>query len=396
MRRLELPTPTSRTWCASQLRYIPIGRQKYKKIFYFCRGFSILSFISVFIMLKTICWSVFFLISSFVFYDCKGKDKDPSNKNSGQKLTVVGGRVILPKTLDNTILASGSLIANEEIELRSEISGRIVSINFIEGSHVNQGDLLIKIDDRELQAQLKKLYVEDKQAKDDVYRKEKLLELKAISQEEYDRTVNQEGILQAQMESMKVQISKTEIYAPFGGQIGLRQVSPGGFVSPTTLITRLQQTDPIKIDFSIPEKYRGKIRQGTPIRFRTEGLDSNLTGKVYAIEPKIDPVTRNVSIRAVCPNANGSLIPGAFARVEILLERIPDALIVPSEAIIPQMNAEKVFVCKSGKAKSCLIQTGIRTEREVQVLSGLSRGDTVIISGIMQLREEMPVKLKLQ
>lgn len=326
---------------------------------------------------------------------CKGTGSGPDNNNPVKKSVPVVAILVQPRTLDNIILATGSLIANEEVELRSEIPGRIIAINFEEGSFVNKSDLLLKIDDRELQAHLKKLLVEDKQAKDDVYRKEKLLALKAVSQEEYDKTVNQSGIVQAQLELIKAQISKTEIYAPFSGKIGLRQVSPGGFISSTTLVARLQQTDPVKIDFAIPEKYREKIHNGTTIQFQVEGADSIFTGRVYAIEPKIDPVTRNVSLRAVCQNPHGILVPGAFARIEILLERIPAALVIPSEAIIPQMNGEKVFICKEGKARSRIIVTGIRTEREVQVIEGLNPGDTVITSGIMQLRDEMPVKIKL-
>jgi membrane fusion protein (multidrug efflux system) len=292
-------------------------------------------------------------------------------------------------------MIAGNVIANEEVELRSEVSGRIVAINFDEGSHVNKGMLLLKTDDRDLQAQLKKLLVDEKQARDDLYRKEKLLELKAVSQEEYDRAFNTHGIVQAGIELIRTQIAKTEIYAPFSGQIGLRQVSPGGFVSSSTLVARLQQTDPVKVDFSIPEKYRGKVQKGTSIRFKVEGNDSAFVGHVYAIEPKVDPATRSVSLRATCPNPGGKLIPGSFAKVDILLDRLSDALVIPSEAIIPVMNGEKIFVCRDGKAKSLLIQTGIRTEREVEVTSGLQPGDTLITTGLLQLREDAPIKIRL-
>jgi len=281
------------------------------------------------------------------------------------------------------------------VELRSEVPGRITAINFDEGSRVEKGALLMKIDDRELQAQLKKLQVDEKQARDDLYRKEKLLELKAVSQEECDRAFNTLGITLAQIELIRSQISKTETYAPFSGQIGLRQVSPGGFVSSSTLVARLQQTDPVKIDFAIPEKYRAKVRKGSKISFTIEGIDSLFSGHVYAIEPKIDPSTRNISLRALCPNPGGILIPGSFARVSVVLDDIPDALAIPSEAVIPVMNGEKVFVCRGGRAKSQAIRTGIRTERQVQVIEGLNAGDTLIVTGLMQLREDMPVKPRI-
>jgi len=325
---------------------------------------------------------------------CRSGNKGNADKGGGPKAITVGGIVIQPRELENKILSTGTLLANEEVELRSEVPGRIVQINFEEGSHVSKGDLLLKIDDRELQAQLKKLLVEEKQAKDDVYRKQKLLEMKAVSQEEYDKSYNTLGITQAQIDLVQTQISKTSIYAPFGGMIGLRQVSPGGFVSSSTLVTRLQQTDPVKIDFSIPEKYKQKIKKGTLIKFNVEGIDSSFTGRVYAVDPKIDPETRNLSMRAMCPNPNGLLVPGAFAKVEIVLDDLKDAMVIPSEAIIPMMNGEKVLVCKEGKATTRIVQTGIRTEREVQVVSGLQRGDTVITTGLLQLREDMPVKIR--
>lgn len=307
----------------------------------------------------------------------------------------VGGLILVPKDMINNIMATGNVIANEEVELRSEVPGRIVEINFDEGTHVNRGTLLVKIDDRELQAQLKKLQVDEKQARDDLFRKEKLLELKAVSQEEYDKAANTLGIILAQTELIRTQISKTEIYAPFNGQIGLRQVSPGGFVSSSTLVARLQQTDPVKIDFAIPEKYRGKIRKGTLVKFHVEGNDNSFEGHIYAIEPKIDPATRNVSLRAVCPNPDGILIPGSFARVDIVLDYIPGALVIPSESVIPILNGEKVFVCRSGKAHSQLIRTGIRTEREVQVTEGLKAGDTLITTGLLQIREDVVVNIRL-
>jgi len=335
------------------------------------------------------------LLSLPVFFSgCNSKNKGQSDKASGQKAITVDAVVIQSRELENKILSTGSLIANEEVELRSEVPGRIVAINFEEGSHVNKGNLLLKIDDRELQAQLKKLQVEEKQAKDDLYRKEKLLELKAVSQEEYDKSFNTLGITQAQIDLIKTQISKTEIYAPFSGQIGLRQVSPGGFVSSATLVTRLQQLDPVKVDFAIPEKYREKIRKGTMIKFRVEGIDSSFTGRIYAIDPKIDPSTRNLSMRALCSNTRGLLVPGAFVKVELVLDALKEAIVIPSEAIIPQLNGEKVFLCMEGKTKSRIILTGIRTEREVQVIEGLSKGDTVIITGLLQLREDMPVKIR--
>ena len=330
-----------------------------------------------------------------LFIGCKGTKKGPDNKQNKGKAVPVTGMIVSPRDMDNKILTTGSVLANEEIELRSEVPGRIISVNFIEGTAVSKGQLLVKIEDRELQAQLKKLQLEEKLAQDDVYRKEKLLELKAVSQEEYDKSSNQLGIINADIELVRSQIEKTAIYAPFSGMVGLRYVSPGGFISSSMLIARLQQINPVKIDFSIPEKYREKIHTGSFIQFRVDGIDSIFAGRVYAIEPKIDPSTRNVPIRAICQNSKNMLVPGAFAKVEVLLDKIPDAMIIPSEAIIPQINGEKVYLFKNGKAVSQMIESGIRTDREVQVEKGLKANDTVITTGLLQIKEGIDVKIKI-
>ena len=329
------------------------------------------------------------------FFSCSSRQNEPGGQKGGPKAVTVTGMVVYPGVLENKILSTGTLEANEEVQLRSETPGRVISINFEEGTPVKKGQLLIKINDQELQAQLKKLQLEEDLAKDDVYRKQKLLEMKAVSQEEYDKSANQLGVMEAEIELVKSQIAKTEIYAPFNGMIGLRHVSPGEYVSSTTLVALLIQEDPIKIEFSVPEKYREKVKKGTVIQFRVEGIDSTFTGKVFAIEPKIDPATRNVTLRAICPNPQNLLVPGSFAKVEIVLETLDKALIIPSEAIIPQLMGEKVFISSNGKAVSRIVTTGIRTERDVQVIKGLNPGDTVILNGLMQLREGSDINVKI-
>ncbi len=312
-----------------------------------------------------------------------------------QKPMAVNGVVVEPTRIDNKIFSTGTILANEEVEIRSEVSGRITAINFDEGNWVKKGDLLVKINDDDLKAQLQKLQLQESLAKDDFYRKTKLLELTAISQEEFDISKNQLEVVQADIQLIKSQIAKTEIFAPFGGQIGLRYVSPGGYVSPAMQITNLQEVDPIKIEFTVPEKYISQISKSTTIFFTVEGRDSIFSGKVYAIDPRIDAATRTLTVRAKCPNPGNLISPGAFAKVEILLETITDALVVPSESIIPDIRGEKLCIPSQGKAKFVYITSGIRTARNVQVLTGLQPGDTVITTGLLQLREDMNVTIKL-
>lgn len=336
----------------------------------------------------------FILIILFFLTACHTKKAEPA-KPKAASLPEVKAVVASPRPIENKIFSTGNILANEEVEIRAEVPGRVTEINFQEGSVVKKGDLLVKINDNELQAELKKLLLDEKLASDDVYRKEKLIELKAISQEELDIATSQLGVIQAQIDLVKARLEKTGIYAPFNGRIGLRYVSPGGYISSSMLIARMLQTDPVKIEFSVPEKYITGLRSGMDVQFTVAGNDSLFTGQVYAIEPRIDPSTRSFTVRARCTNPGGLLTPGAFSKVNVILEKIPDALVLPTDAIIPDIKGEKVLTCRNGKVVTAYVTTGIRTENEVQITSGINPNDTIIISGLLQLRENMSVSARV-
>jgi len=325
----------------------------------------------------------------------KSGNNTAAGKKGDQKPASADAVVVMPGKLDNCIEANGTLLPGEEVEIRSETPGRIVSIDFREGSRVGKGQLLVKIDDRELQAQLKKLLLDEKLAKDDAARKEKLLEINAVSREEYEKAVNQLEVIQANIGLVKTQISKTEIRAPFNGVVGLRQVIAGGYVSSATLVSKLQQVDPLKLEFSVPEKYLRDMKVGTPVSYTVEGMNKTFSAKVYAIEPAVDPLTHSITMRALCPNPGNLLMPGAFARIKIVLETLNDAITVPSEAIIPEINGQKVLVCRGGKVTSQKVETAIRNEQMVQIISGLQQGDTVFISGLLVLKDGMKANPKI-
>ena len=214
-----------------------------------------------------------------------------------------------------------------------------------------------------------------------------------ISQEQYDVALNELNTVKAGIKLIHAQIEKTEIRAPFAGQIGLKYVSDGSYITPSTKIATLQNTHPVKIDFSIPEKYAGEMRRGAKVSFRIQGLPSIYQGSVYAIEPKIDQVTRTVQIRAASPNSNGELMPGAFAEIELVLKTIPNALTIPAQAVIPELSGHKVLLYKGGIVQSQPIETGIRTSSTVQIVKGIQAGDTVLTSGILQVRPGSPVNI---
>ena len=327
----------------------------------------------------------------------------PKLTSSGEKKLTAGVRsdapipvkaiIVKANKLENKVLVSGTIIANEEVELRPEIAGKITRIFFKEGSYVNKGALLIKINDEELQAQLKRSDYRLKLLADKELRQQTLLKREAISQEEYEVSLNEFNIIKAEIELLKAQIAKTEIKAPFSGHIGLKNVSEGSFVTSSTIIASLQEIKPVKIDFSIPERYASLIKQGDEILFTTAGNDEQFKGKVFAVEPKIDAVTRTIKVRGIYNNALGKIVPGAFADVELVLKQIDNALLVPTQAIIPELKGQKVFLYRAGVVAPRSVQIGIRTEKDVQIVDGLTAGDTVITSGILQIRPGMLVTL---
>lgn len=301
--------------------------------------------------------------------------------------------VAAPGPLEDRIYTTGSIRANESVDLVSEASGKITGIFFNEGSAVRAGQLLVKINDADLEAQRERAEVRLSLAQKREARQRQLLERGSVSQDEYDLALNEVNVLDAEVRVIAAQIERTEIRAPFSGIVGLRYVSEGSYISPQTRIASLQSLNPVKVDFSVPERYAGRVSAGHEIVFQVTGIDQMFRGRIYAVEPSVRQDTRSLQIRAQSPNPNGLLLPGAFADVELLIDRIESALTVPSMSIIPEMEGRKVFLYRDGLVTEQSVVTGIRTEQSVQVLDGMVAGDTVIVSGIQMVRPGMPVKI---
>lgn len=299
---------------------------------------------------------------------------------------------IEPRTLQETITANGTLLANESVELRSEISGKVEEIDFIEGGSVKKGDVLLKTNDSELAAQLQRTIYRIELAKTQEGRERQLIEQGGTSQAAYDATVNAVHVLEAEAQLIRAQLEKTEIRAPFDGMVGLRMVSVGSYITPTTAIATLQDLDSLKVDFTISERLMNRVRAGTPISFSVAGRPEKFSGEVYAVEPVISETTRTVLLRARASNTEKKLLPGAYVSVDVTLDEIADALLIPTNAIIPGLNERMVFVLENGKAVTRKVTTGIRLQSEIQIVEGLAPGDVVITSGLLQIRENMPVE----
>ncbi|TWI00627.1 membrane fusion protein (multidrug efflux system) [Flavobacterium tiangeerense] len=322
-----------------------------------------------------------------------GDSKDPKGKGKTMNVT---GIVATPETFDNNLSLSGSIEANEQVEIRSEVSGIVEGIYFQEGSNVSKGQILFKVNDIELRAQLRQTTTREGLASENERRAKLLLQKEAISQEEYDLARADLKSAQAQSQLIKAQIAKTAVRAPFSGRIGLRSISPGTYITPAILVAKLVNTGKLKITFSIPEKYATQVKNNTSLSFKVAGSTEIFSAKVYAIEPEVEVATRTLQVRAIADNKNGILLPGTFADVELPLDIIKDAIVVPTEAVIPVQKGKKVFITSNGQAKEVMIETATRTASSLLVLSGLKPGDTVITSGVMSLKDETPVKVKIK
>jgi membrane fusion protein (multidrug efflux system) len=311
-------------------------------------------------------------------------------RQAQQKLFATG-YILVPTQMSEFVKTTGTLRPDEEVDLSFETSGKIVNLNFKEGTRVKKGDLLAKINDRPLQAQLQKLLAQKKLSEGKEFRQRSLLDRDAISQESYDQIQTELQTTEADINLIRARISETELRAPFDGTIGLRYLSEGAYATSSTIIARLIKISPIKIEFSLSEKYGSEVKIGFPITFIIDG--SNYNASVYAIDPKIDINTRTIVLRALYPNKNEELKPGRYTDIIMKLSQIDSAIAIPTEALIAEMEGEKVFIYKSGKASSVKVTTGLRTESKIQITSGLKFGDTLLITGILQLRQSLPIVL---
>jgi membrane fusion protein (multidrug efflux system) len=313
-----------------------------------------------------------------------GKRNNPLNVNV---------QVLRYQSLDDIFKTKGVLIPDEEVDLSFETSGKITHIYFREGSFVNKGTLLAKVNDNTLQAELKKLEAQLPLAQDRVFRQKALLAKDAVSQEAYESVNTELEKLKADIELVKARITQTELRAPFDGMVGLRQVSEGTYASPSTIVSRLTRISPLKIEFSVNERQSNDVKQGTPIRFTLDNDLNVYQASVFAVESRLDGSTLSLRARALYPNQGGLLKPGRSANIEIKLKEIKNTLVIPSLSTVAEMGRDIAYIYREGKARQVVLTKGMRTAEAIQVIEGLHVGDTLITSGVMQLRDGVPVSI---
>lgn len=301
--------------------------------------------------------------------------------------------IVKTQSLSENLEVPGTLLPFEQTEIRPEITGRIVKLNIPEGSFVKKGTLLVKLFDEDLQAQLKKLQVQLQINTKTAERQKELLSIGGISQQEYDLSELAVNNLKADIDLVRVSISKTEIRAPFDGRIGLKAISDGAYISPTNLITTISQVAQLKMEFSVPEKYSDIMRKGRAVTFTIAGTPKTFNASILATESTIEANTRTLKVRTVVKGNDPILVPGAFAKVALKLDENDKALIIPTQAIIPQARNKRVVVYANGAVKYQVVTTGIRDSSYVQITDGLKLGDTVITTGLLAIRPESKIKL---
>lgn len=338
------------------------------------------------------------VVGGMIFYRIttnKEKAAAQNGRPAGRSEMKVYGQVVQGQPFSDYLTLSGSIEADEQIEIHTEVSGIVESINFSEGGRVSQGQPLLRINDAELQAQLAQAQTRNNLAAENERRAKLLLEKEAISQEEYDIASADFRTAESQIQLIKAQLSKTVIRAPFSGRIGLRNISKGSYVTPATVIAQLVNTNRLKVSFSIPEKYANRVKVNNQVKFNVQGVQGEFTAKIYATEPAVEANTRTLLVKAITTNNSDNIIPGTFANIIFPLETLENGLLVPAEALIPVQNGKKLFVMKNGSANEVMVETGARTDEDVLITSGIQAGDTVLTSGVMSLRNGSKVNVTL-
>jgi len=321
---------------------------------------------------------------------CKSEAKDKNVNNKEKPPVSVDVMIAGNSDFTSDIEVNGTVLSEEMVELHPEVGGRLTYLNIPDGATVKAGTVLARINDADLQAQLQQQKVQLELAEKTEQRLSKLLAVNGVDQASYDAALSQVNLYNANINVLRAQIDKTVIKAPFTGRLGLRLVSEGAYVSPSTAIGTLQQTDKIKIDFSVPESYENLVKIGKTVSIKTNSSVEDIKATISAVEPQINTATRNIKVRARL--SKGNISPGAF--VKVLLNEKLSGIVVPTNAIIPDAISNQVLLVKNGKAVNQNVETGIRTSDVVEITDGLQIGDTVIISGLMYVRPNGDVKIK--
>jgi membrane fusion protein (multidrug efflux system) len=337
-----------------------------------------------------------FFISILFLTSCGRKKKDIAQQKAATTKPPpmrVDGYIVKAQLFQENIEVPGNIVATEVAEIHPELSGRIVQLNVAEGKYISKGTVLAKLYDGDLRAQLNKVQIQLALAQKTEERQAQLLKIQGISQQDYDISLLQVNSLKADIGILETSISKTVVRAPFSGKLGLKNISPGAYVSPASIIAVINQTNQLKLDFTVPEKYIDKIKTGQSVTFTFEGSRKQLGAKVIATESNINESTRSLTVRASVTGKDNGLLPGSFAKVQLSFDPDTNALLIPTQAVLPQARGKKVILYKGGTAIFADVTTGVRDSARVQIIDGLKAGDTILVTGLLSVRPEAKVQI---
>jgi membrane fusion protein (multidrug efflux system) len=329
-----------------------------------------------------------------VLNSCNQKGKSEANGKKEKKPVTVDALLIESQKFSYTSEANGTVLASEFVELRPDVAGRLVLLNINEGSFVNEGTLLAKLFDDDLQAQLRKNIAALDIATKNEQRMKTLLNANGLNQQDYDQALTQLNSAKADIDYTRAQIRKTEVRAPFSGLVGLRNVSNGAYVNTTNVIATLQQVSTLKIDFVVPESNAKELKVGQVVTLTSNENPTKVTARVMAIEPQINTGSRNLKARAIVTDSKVKLNPGAFVKVQLEQGNNNNAILIPTNCVIPESRNSKVAVIKNGKAQFQVVQIGYRDETNVEITDGLKVGDTIALNGILYLKPDVQVTVR--
>jgi membrane fusion protein (multidrug efflux system) len=338
--------------------------------------------------------SYLFFSVGFLLFSCDAKKDEAMDRGRHRSGPMpVDAFVIKPSSISDNVVVPGSLRPFEETDIRAEVGGRIVQMNIREGALVQRGTVLVKLFDEDLKAQLRKLRVQLQIKEKTEERNRELLKINGISQQEYDLSTLEVENLRADIETTQIAISKTEIRAPYSGVVGLRNVSLGSYISPSDIVTTIRQVEQLKLEFAVPEKYAKEIGKGYAVKFRVDGGKQEHTATVMATENNVDQNTRTLQVRAVVRGNNPELVPGVFAKVNLQLGKNDSALLVPTQAVLPNIRNKQVVLLNGDSVRFANVETGLRDSAFVEIVHGVNAGDTVITTGLMAIRPNSKVKI---
>lgn len=301
-------------------------------------------------------------------------------------VTIVSAEVASER-VTRELKALGTAIANESIDVTSKTSNIVTAVHFRDGETVRSGQVLIELDSAQARADLAEASAALTESTSQYQRARDLLSTRVLSQSQYEQLEATMKANQARVDAAQARLADTVIRAPFSGRVGLRRVSIGSLVSPGTVITTLDDTSVMKVDFTVPENLLGNLRAGLELTARTAAHpDRELRGKVLTIDSRIDPVTRSVTVRALVPNPESLLRPGMFVNVTLARDDY-DAIVIPEQALVPEQSRQYVYVVQDGIVARREVRIGRREPGKVEIVAGLAQGERIVVEGTQKVRD---------